>query len=76
MAWRAMRQEQAEKKALAVTSSGAPNNPGNAAPKRVVPGPAQQRGNRNNEAIRQVGERFKRSTDISDATELIRLLGH
>lgn len=73
MALNAMRFEQAQKKASTVTSSGAANNPGNAAPKRIEPGPAQQRGNRNSEAIRQVGERFRKSADISDASELIRL---
>jgi hypothetical protein len=77
MALNAMRFEQAQKKASTVTSSGAANNPGNAAPKRIEPGPAQQRGNRNGEAIRQVGERFRKSggADIQDAAELIRLKG-
>lgn len=75
MALKAMLYERAQTKASSVTSSGAPNNPGNAAPKRIEPGPAQQRGNRNSEAIRQVGERFRKSADISDASELIRLRG-
>lgn len=77
MALNAMRFEQGLKRASTVTSSGAANNPGNATPKRVEPGPAQRRGNQNSEAIRQVGERFRKSSgaDIRDAAELIRLKG-
>jgi hypothetical protein len=77
MALNAMRFEQAQKRASAVTSSGTGNNPGNAAPKRIEPGPAQQRGNRNGEAIRQASERLNKSGgyDTKAAMELIRLRG-
>ena len=46
-------------------------------PTRVAPGPATRAGNRNGDAARQVGERFRKSggSSIADAAELIRLHG-
>jgi hypothetical protein len=44
-------------------------------PTRVVPGPASAAGNRQSDAVRQVGERFRSSggSSIDDAAQLIRL---
>jgi hypothetical protein len=52
-------------------------NPVSATPTRIAPGPAARPGNRDAEAVRQVGERFRQSggASIADAAELIRLSG-
>ncbi|MBY0320950.1 MAG: hypothetical protein K2X72_19665 [Reyranella sp.] len=52
-------------------------NPAKATPTRIAPGPAARLDNREGAAVRQVGERFRRSggTSIADAAELIRLNG-
>lgn len=73
----AMRFRDAQKKASAATSSGAAKTPVNTAPKKVTPGPAQPRGNREVERIRQVRERFNSSggNDMGAAQELIERLG-
>lgn len=80
LALAAMRFEQAQKQASTVRASSS-----NAAatsistakttPTRVAPGPAFRAGNRQGEAARQVGERFRKSggASIADAAELIRL---
>ena len=81
LALAAMRFEQAQKQASTVRSSQA--SPATAidtaktTPTRVAPGPASRAGNRQGEAARQVGERFRKSggTSIADAAELIRLSG-
>jgi hypothetical protein len=57
--------------------------PGKPTPARVAPGPASsapaqaRAGNRNADAARQVGERFRKNggNSIADAAELIRLNG-
>jgi hypothetical protein len=75
LALAAMRFEQAQKQASTVTKPGAANNTAKTTPTRVAPGPANRAGNRQSEAARQVGERFRRSggASIADAAELIRL---
>lgn len=81
LALAAMRFEQARKQASTVRSSQA--SPATAidtaktTPTRVAPGPASSAGNRQGEAARQVGERFRKSggSSIADAAELIRLSG-
>ena len=75
LALAAMRFEQAQKQASTVTKPGAANNTAKTTPTRVAPGPAFRAGNRQSEAARQVGERFRRSggASIADAAELIRL---
>jgi hypothetical protein len=82
MALAAMRFEQAQKKASPVLRSSegtvtTANTTARATPTRVAPGPATRAGNRNADAARQVGERFRRSggNSIADAAELIRLSG-
>jgi hypothetical protein len=52
-------------------------NPAVPTPTRIAPGPAARPGNRNADAVRQVGERFRQSggASIADAAELIRLSG-
>jgi hypothetical protein len=79
MALNAMRFEQAQQKALAAKAGKTPGKP---TPTRVAPGPpsasSQARaGNRNADAARQVGERFRKNggNSIADAAELIRLNG-
>jgi hypothetical protein len=80
MALNAMRFEQAQQKAL-TAKAGKP--PGKPTPTRVAPGPASpapsqaRAGNRNADAARQVGERFRKNggNSIADAAELIRLNG-
>jgi hypothetical protein len=87
LALAAMRFEQAQR-ALALRSSEtstalagktgqAANTTARATPTRVQPGPASRTGNRNADAARQVGERFRRGggQSIEDAAELIRLNG-
>ncbi len=75
LALAAMRFEQAQKQASTVTKPGAANTTAKTTPTRVAPGPANRAGNRQSEAARQVGERFRRSggASIADAAELIRL---
>jgi hypothetical protein len=75
LALAAMRFEQAQKQASTVTKPGAANITAKTTPTRVAPGPANRAGNRQSEAARQVGERFRRSggASIADAAELIRL---
>jgi len=75
LALAAMRFEQAQKQASTVTKQGAANTTAKTTPTRVAPGPAFRAGNRQSEAARQVGERFRRSggASIADAAELIRL---
>lgn len=78
LALAAMRFEQAQKQASTVrASSGAATaiNTAKTTPTRVAPGPASRAGNRQGEAARQVGERFRKSggASIADAAELIRL---
>jgi hypothetical protein len=78
LALAAMRFEQAQ----ALTAK-AGKTPGKQTPTRVAPGPATsapsqaRAGNRNADAARQVGERFRKSggNSIADAAELIRLNG-
>ncbi len=87
MALAAMRFEQAQQhvlrssegKALSAKAGKTPSKP---TPTRVAPGPASapsqaRAGNRNADAARQVGERFRKSggNSIADAAELIRLNG-
>jgi hypothetical protein len=88
MALNAMRFEQAQQhvlrssegKALAAKAGKTPDKP---TPTRVAPGPASpapsqaRAGNRNADAARQVGERFRKNggNSIADAAELIRLNG-
>jgi hypothetical protein len=76
LALAAMRFEQAQKQASTVRTATA-NNTAKTTPTRVAPGPANRAGNRQSEAARQVGERFRRSggASIADAAELIRLSG-
>ena len=52
-------------------------NPAKTTPTRIAPGPAARLDNRNTDAVRQVGERFRQSggASIADAAELIRLSG-
>lgn len=52
-------------------------NPAKTTPTRIAPGPAARLDNRNSEAVRQVGERFRQGggASIADAAELIRLSG-
>ena len=73
MALAAMRFDRAQQKALAAKT------PARRTPTRVAPGPAGQTraGNRDSDAARQVGERFRKSggNSIADAAELIRLSG-
>ena len=71
LALAAMRFEQAQKQASTVRSHATAKT----TPTRVAPGPANRAGNRQSEAARQVGERFRRSggASIADAAELIRL---
>jgi hypothetical protein len=74
----AMRFEQARRKAISVTHrGGAANGTARPTPTRVAPGPASRPGNRNADALRQVGERIRQSggADVEDAAELIRLNG-
>jgi hypothetical protein len=73
LALAAMRFEQAQKQASTVKATA--NNTAKTTPTRVAPGPAFRAGNRQGEAIRQVGERFRKSggASIADAAELIRL---
>jgi hypothetical protein len=80
LALAAMRFEQAQKQASTVRASSSSarataNNTAKTTPTRVAPGPAFRAGNRQGEAIRQVGERFRKSggASIADAAELIRL---
>jgi len=80
LALAAMRFEQAQKQALTVRASSSSaaattNSTAKTTPTRVAPGPAFRAGNRQSEAARQVGERFRRSggASIADAAELIRL---
>ena len=85
LALAAMRFEQAQNKAstaLAGKTGQAANTTARATPTRVAPGPAPapsqaRTGNRQSDAARQVGERFRRSggSDIQAAAELIRLNG-
>ena len=86
LALAAMRFEQAQNKAstaLAGKTGAAANTTARATPTRVAPGPASsaplqaRAGNRQSDAARQVGERFRRSggSDIQAAAELIRLNG-
>ncbi|MBI2741781.1 MAG: hypothetical protein HYX38_35270 [Rhodospirillales bacterium] len=86
LALAAMRFEQAQKQASTVrtsSSNGAATaiNTAKTTPTRVAPGPAPsalaRAGNRQGEAARQVGERFRKSggASIADAAELIRLSG-
>ena len=78
LALNAWRFEQAQQAAL---RSSARAKEGNVAarptPTRVAPGPATRTGNRESDAARQVGERFRRGggASIADAAELIRLSG-
>ena len=71
LALAAMRFEQAQKQASTVRSHATAKT----TPTRVAPGPAFRAGNRQSEAARQVGERFRKSggASIADAAELIRL---
>lgn len=73
LALAAMRFEQAQKQALTVKATA--NSTAKTTPTRVAPGPAFRAGNRQSEAARQVGERFRKSggASIADAAELIRL---
>lgn len=73
LALAAMRFEQAQKQASTVKATA--NSTAKTTPTRVAPGPASRAGNRQGEAARQVGERFRRSggASIADAAELIRL---
>jgi hypothetical protein len=73
LALAAMRFEQAQKQASTVKATA--NNTAKTTPTRVAPGPAFRAGNRQSEAARQVGERFRKSggASIADAAELIRL---
>ena len=79
LALAAMRFEQAQKQAHALRASEGSTARSHATakttPTRVAPGPAFRAGNRQGEAIRQVGERFRKSggASIADAAELIRL---
>lgn len=83
LALSAMRFEQAQKRASTVTASSssartATANSAKTTPTRVAPGPASalgRTGNRNADAARQVGERFRKSggASVLDAAELIRL---
>jgi hypothetical protein len=88
MALAAMRFEQAQQHVLRSSegkalSAKAGKTPGKPTPTRVVPGPATptpsqaRTGNRNADAARQVGERFRKNggNSIADAAELIRLNG-
>ena len=80
LALAAMRFEQAQNKAstaLAGKTGQAANTTARATPTRVAPGPAARTGNRQSDAARQVGERFRRGggQSIEDAAELIRLNG-
>lgn len=77
MALNAMRWEQAQTKSPA-TSSGAAKTQDTPAPKKVTPGPAQPRGSRNSEGIRQAQDRLRRSGgyDTEAAMALIRLTGN
>jgi hypothetical protein len=87
LALNAMRFEQAQKKASPVLRSSegtvtTANTTARATPTRVAPGPASassqaRAGNRNADAARQVGERFRKNggNSIADAAELIRLNG-
>ena len=82
MALSAMRFEQAQQHVLRSSegkalSAKAGKTPGKPTPTRVAPGPANRAGNRNADAARQVGERFRKSggNSIADAAELIRLNG-
>lgn len=74
LALAAMRFEQAQKQASTVKTATAIST-AKTTPTRVAPGPANRAGNRQSEAARQVGERFRRSggASIADAAELIRL---
>jgi hypothetical protein len=72
LALAAMRFEQAQNKAstaLAGKTGQAANTTARATPTRVAPGPASRTGNRQSDAARQVGERFRRSggSDIQAA---------
>jgi len=75
LALAAMRFEQAQKQASTARSHATAKT----TPTRVAPGPAPsapgRAGNRQSEAARQVGERFRKSggASIADAAELIRL---
>jgi hypothetical protein len=80
LALAAMRFEQAQKQASTVRASSSSakataNSTAKTTPTRVAPGPAFRAGNRQSEAARQVGERFRKSggASIADAAELIRL---
>jgi len=80
LALAAMRFEQAQKQASTVRASSlnaatTANSTVKTTPTRVAPGPALRAGNRQSEAVRQVGERFRKSggASIADAAELIRL---
>jgi hypothetical protein len=75
LALNAMLFEQARKKASAATRTA--RFPAQRTPTRVAPGPATWAGNRNADAARQVGRRFRESggASIADAAELIRLNG-
>ena len=88
MALNAMRFEQAQEHVLRSSegkalSAKAGKTQGTPTPTRVVPGPATptpsqaRAGNRNADAARQVGERFRKNggNSIADAAELIRLNG-
>ena len=80
LALAAMRFEQAQKQASTVRASSSSarataNSTAKTTPTRIAPGPAFRAGNRQSEAARQVGERFRKSggASIADAAELIRL---
>src|SRR3984893_6651507 len=82
MALSAMRFEEAQQHVLRSSegkalSAKAGKTPGKPTPTRVAPGPVNRAGNRNADAARQVGERFRKSggNSIADAAELIRLNG-
>ena len=80
LALAAMRFEQAQQKAL---SAKAGKTSARTTPTRVAPGPATPApsqagaGNRDGDAVRQAGERFRKGggNSIADAAELIRLSG-
>lgn len=80
IALNAMRFEQAQQHALRSAARAREGHSAKTTPTRVAPGPAvpssgSRLGNRDSEAVRQVGERFRRSggASLADAAELIRL---
>ncbi len=76
LALSAMRFENAQL-ALRSSAGAKQGNPAKTTPTRIAPGPGSTPGNRNGEAIRQAGERFRQSggASVADAAELIRLSG-